>query len=420
LLIESSKKQIREIGNLFREDIEIMLEFGDVDGMNDILNRILSLENVLGIGVSQDRNIEFQNGNFEERFLKFEDISLFENLFIYNFQIGDSKVTLVYSADYYLETLEVYKTFSLFLAISLLLLGVLLFLSIRNLISFFEKLSKKLQNIDFQNFKKLDSIEANDERRYILIGVNELLLRVQSEMRKSREKDRVMFQQARLAQMGEMIGNIAHQWRQPLNEIALLIQSFEMAFYRDKLDEDFLEKRLEESEELIDKMSQTIDDFREFFNPNKEKTLFSLNTSIYDSLKLLQASFESSSISVNFNFSDEVEFFGFKNEFEQVILNILSNSKDVLENSEKREIEIEIVKGKNISISISDSGGGIPVENLSRVFEPYFTTKEQGKGTGIGLYMSKSIIEAMGGEIRVWNSEIGATFEIELPKSVDV
>jgi signal transduction histidine kinase len=220
--------------------------------------------------------------------------------------------------------------------------------------------------------------------------------------------------------MGEMIGNIAHQWRQPLNEIALLIQSFEMAFYRDKLDEDFLEKRLEESEELIDKMSQTIDDFREFFNPNKEKTLFSLNTSIYDSLKLLQASFESSSISVNFNFSDEVEFFGFKNEFEQVILNILSNSKDVLENSEKREIEIEIVKGKNISISISDSGGGIPVENLSRVFEPYFTTKEQGKGTGIGLYMSKSIIEAMGGEIRVWNSEIGATFEIELPKSVDV
>ena len=238
---------------------------------------------------------------------------------------------------------------------------------------------------------------------------------------KSREKDRVMFQQARLAQMGEMIGNIAHQWRQPLNEISLLIQSFEMAFYRDRLNEEFLEKRLEESEEIIDKMSQTIDDFRNFFNPNKEKSLFSINGSIEDGIKLLQASFDNSSIEIKKDFSDEVELFGFQNEFEQVILNILSNAKDILisRDCQIRRVEISISKYENWAfVSISDTGGGVSEKSLSRVFEPYFTTKEQGEGTGIGLYMSKSIIERMGGKIEVENGELGAVFKISLPIGV--
>jgi signal transduction histidine kinase len=420
LLLQSSQVQVREIGNLFREDIEIMLSFEDREGVEDILDRMVSIKNIVGVAVTKGEKLEFENGEIVEEALykNFQEVSLFEKNLIHSFRIEDFQITLFYSAKQYLEMVELYKTFSIFLLFALLFLSAIFFFAIRRITSFFETLSKKLQEIDFANFQpiELTSIKSNDEREYILRGVRELLLRVQSEISKNREKDRVMFQQARLAQMGEMIGNIAHQWRQPLNEIALLVQSFEMAYYRDKIDEEFVEKRIKESEELVDKMSQTIDDFREFFNPNKEKDFFYLQDSIESALKLLWASFENNSIKVKENFGDSVKIFGYKNEFEQVIVNILSNSKDVLINSEERAVKIEIFREtESVQISISDTGGGILEENLQRVFEPYFTTKEQGKGTGIGLYMSQAIIKNMGGKIDVRNLEKGAEFQIVLP-----
>jgi len=422
LLLKNSEVQIKEIGELFKSDIEIMLSFDDSDGMNDILNRVTSLKSVLGIAVSKNGEVKFQKSDFDIKLLKNQnEIYLVDDevsFFIYNFYIDSFKITLLYSAEQYLERVEIYRTFTLSLFIALLIFSSLFFLSIWRIISFFETLSTKLQEINFTDFKpiELNQIETNDERKYILKGVKELLQKVQKEIIASREKDRVMFQQARLAQMGEMIGNIAHQWRQPLNEISLLIQSFEIAFYRGKIDEAFIEHRLNESEKLVDKMSETIDDFREFFNPNKEKTEFSINRSIEEAIKLLQASFDNSSIQIKKLEFPDIYFKGFKNEFEQVILNIISNSKDVLLNSDEKIIFFRLKKLKSsIQISISDTGGGVPKKDIDRIFEPYFTTKEQGKGTGIGLYMSKSIIKNMGGDIEVSNSKTGAKFKIILP-----
>ena len=421
LLLKNSEIQIKEIGELFKSDIEIMLSFEDDDGMNDILNRVTSLKSILGIAVSKNGNINFQKGLFDKNFLEKRDREIYLNdeVFIYNFQIELFQITLLYSAERYIERVETYGIFSIALFTIISVFASIFFLSIRRIFLFFENLSQKLQEIDFGNFKpiELDSIQANDERQYILKGVKSLLLKVQKEITNSREKDRVMFQQARLAQMGEMIGNIAHQWRQPLNEISLLIQSFEIAFYRNKIDEDFIEKRLDESEKIIDKMSQTIDDFREFFNPNKEKNRFSINSSIQEAIKLIEISFQTNSIEIEQKFDQDILFFGFQNEFEQVILNLLSNSKDVLLNSDEKLIYISLQKTQtSIKISISDTGGGVKEENIDHIFEPYFTTKEQGKGTGIGLYMSKSIIKNMGGDIDIRNIEKGAEFRISLPR----
>jgi signal transduction histidine kinase len=424
LLLKSTEVQIDEVQQLFRDDIAIMLSFGDNNGVGEVLGRVTSLENIVGIYLKSE-NIEFKAGVVKEEWLKsrssFSLIDDSENpVFLHSSYIDNSSLKLFYSANNYLETMQIYNNFFKILTVAIAIFGTIFFISIRKMVSFFEALSEKLQTIDLsRNFQPItfQNLKTDDEREHILRGVNELLQRIQSEVSKSREKDRLMFQQARLAQMGEMIGNIAHQWRQPLNEISLLFQSFEMAYFRGKVDDVFIEKRVLESEKLVQKMSQTIDDFREFFNPNKEKADFDIGDSIDDAVKLLQASFDNSSIQIIKKYQRGIELFGFKNEFEQVLLNILSNSKDVLQNSENsRWIEIGVENHKErLFISLYDSGGGIKEDILERVFEPYFSTKEQGKGTGIGLYMSKAIVESMSGEIAVVNREFGAEFTIKFP-----
>lgn len=248
----------------------------------------------------------------------------------------------------------------------------------------------------------------------------ELEEKVIVETSKQKEQEQLLIQQTRLAAMGEMIGNIAHQWRQPLNALGLILQNLKFSYEIGELDEKMIDKSVKKATMLTENMSKTIDDFRNFFRPNKAKENFKINEGITKAVELIESTFEHNNIKLEKDFaSSEIEFFGFTNEFSQVILNLLTNAKDaVLEN--KIENPLIIIQTKiddeYIYISIKDNGLGIKDEIINKIFEPYFTTKDEGKGTGIGLYMSKIIIENnMNGKIEVKNEQNGANVIIKLP-----
>ena len=239
------------------------------------------------------------------------------------------------------------------------------------------------------------------------------------------EQQQLMFNQAKMAAMGEMIGNIAHQWRQPLNALGLIIQGIEDAHLHGELDEQYLYDMTVKSMDKIEFMSQTIDDFRNFFQPNKAKETFDMAVAIDKTIDIIGKTLESHHISLVFDGVEEGIYMieGYRNELQQVILNLLNNAKDALcsyygdGRDTAKWIRISIEKKDNMNVlSIEDNAHGIPESIIERIFEPYYTTKEEGKGTGIGLYMSKMIIEQnMGGRIEVSNHLEGACFSIYFP-----
>jgi len=228
-----------------------------------------------------------------------------------------------------------------------------------------------------------------------------------------------MIQQARLASAGEMIGNIAHQWRQPLNSLALVTQR--LGLYQEKglLDEKKLEESLKQSIDIIQNMSSTIDDFRNFFNPKKEKKDFLLIESINNAYAIVEASLAHANIHYELSLNNKnLQLNGYSNELSQVIVNLLNNAKDALISSGAEykliSIKVEESEGK-VEIKVSDNGGGICDEHIAKIFEPYFSTKEEGKGTGVGLYMSRTIIEDhMSGQLSAKNCDGGVCFIIGL------
>ena len=244
-----------------------------------------------------------------------------------------------------------------------------------------------------------------------------LEIRVQKEVEKNREKDRIMFQQARFAAMGEMIANIAHQWRQPLSELGILLFKIKDAFLKN--DTERFQKDYNDCKVVINRMSKTIDDFRDFFKPSREKSDFYIEDTVNEAIFIIKETLKSHNIKINFNNKQSIIINGYPNEILQVILNILNNAKDVLisKNVPEKKIEINISSsGNQVKISICDNGGGINENILDKIFDPYFTTKHSKQGTGIGLYMSKKIIEQNGGSIEVINKKAGACFMIKLPK----
>lgn len=233
-----------------------------------------------------------------------------------------------------------------------------------------------------------------------------------------RRKDQMLILQDRLAVMGEMINNIAHQWHQPLNMLGLMIQQLPLFYQSGEISEEMLKGYVGESMELITHMSQTIEDFRNFFRPDKEKVTFSVNQVIARTLALIVKSFKDHNIGIALHTEDDLMANGHPNEYAQVLLNILMNARDELvgHNVDAALISIHaFVEGGISVVTITDNAGGISDEIIDRLFDPYFTTKSPDKGTGIGLFMSKTIIEkSMGGSLTVRNTGSGAEFRIEV------
>ncbi len=232
--------------------------------------------------------------------------------------------------------------------------------------------------------------------------------RIAREVENSRKRDNIMFQQARLASLGEMLQNIAHQWRQPLGSLMMIIQSFESKFHAGKLNETFISSRVSDAQLLSKNMSETLEDFRTFFNPNRAKKAFSIKEVIQKAIDLSKYQLEKEEIFLTLKMKEDLEVFGFKNELIHVLLNLINNSKDVLSTKSQLSKRIILIVAKQtqeaIFIHVIDNGGGIKSDIITKIFDPYFTTKHKSVGTGIGLYMSKQMVEKhMNGRIRAKN-----------------
>ncbi len=223
--------------------------------------------------------------------------------------------------------------------------------------------------------------------------------------------------QSKLASMGEMIANIAHQWRQPLTHLSYLLMNLKLAYEKDKLSAEYFEKKTTMANAQIKYLSDTIDDFRNFFRNTNSKESFNLSESIKEVVNLLKDSFNHNNIKVDLSLNDSILVKAYRGEFLQVIFNILNNAKDEFLKKEiaSPKINIKTYISKNgTRIDISDNAGGIKSELLEKIFEPYFSTKD--KGLGIGLYMSKIIIEKSEGKLEARNIKSGALFTIKFKK----
>ena len=242
--------------------------------------------------------------------------------------------------------------------------------------------------------------------------------KVKEEIIKNQEKEKLMLQQSRLAQMGEIISMIAHQWRQPLNTISILNQSVVLKFNMKKLDKEYIQYFQDSSKKQIKHMSETIDDFRNFFKPEKEKINFCINAVVNNTLNMIKPVLTKENINITFEATKDIYIVGYANELGQAVLNIINNAKDALiENKiEKKQIKMTLSKkGSKSILTIEDNAGGIPNNIMDKIFQPYFSTKNEKNGTGLGLYMTKIIIEEhLEGKLEVSNNKDGAVFKIIL------
>jgi len=267
-----------------------------------------------------------------------------------------------------------------------------------------EELNKNLEQRVNDQTKELQELNKNLEQKVI------------NEIAKNEEKQKVMFWQSRLASLGQMLSNIAHQWRQPLTELNLTIYNMKKDALNDNKEE--MITSYNQSKEIVKNMSNTIEDFTNFFNPNKKKKLFNLKDSIQEAILISERTIKDEHIFLKTNLSD-IKVVGITNELTQIIINLIQNAKDAFSANNIQQKEIKITTSKddnNAIIEVKDNAGGISEENLEKIFEPYFTTKHSTSGTGLGLFMSKMICEqGFNGSLQVLNINSGVIFTIKIP-----
>ncbi len=244
--------------------------------------------------------------------------------------------------------------------------------------------------------------------------------KVKKEIEINREKELQLIHQSRLAQMGEMVSMIAHQWRQPLSSISSTVTTLELKVIMDEYDSTYFTQQLKNISNYSQYLSSTIDDFRNFYKSSDVKIQIKLEEIINNALKIIEPSLDSKGIKINKYYKSNQSLLTYANEVQQVIINILQNAQDILIqrdiNNPTINISIDISEEMNI-IEIIDNANGISEDIILKIFDPYFTTKDTLDGTGLGLFMSKKIIEnRCNGKLLVFNKNNGAVFKILLPK----
>jgi len=253
-----------------------------------------------------------------------------------------------------------------------------------------------------------------------LLSLNDSLhSKVENAVEEVREKDKLMVQQARLAQMGEMIAMIAHQWRQPLSSISAISTNLQLSLALDEeVTKETLEQELKSIDNRVTLLSNTIDDFRNFYNTNNEKSTFDLSKTITQAIEVLSPAISNAHVTLTFEDSLESSIKSLENEIIQVLMNIIKNAIDILkEREQERNIIVTAYQdSEQTYIVVQDNAGGVSEEIINHIFDPYFSTKKEKHGMGLGLYMSKLIIqEHCDGTLDVHNSDEGAVFTITLP-----
>lgn len=273
----------------------------------------------------------------------------------------------------------------------------------------FNEMAHKLQNVIAELHEHKGHLEQEVAKR------TEELAHSLKELKKTQT---YLIQQNKLAFLGEMMSNIAHHWRQPITIVNLVAESIKVSFEDGELTEELLEQKTATINDILQKMSKTIDDFRSFFAPESEESEFGIADAVHEALAIIQDALENLGIKTEIDIHDNPIIKGYKKEYSQVILNLMTNAKDILITKQNKDkwIKITVKKEQEKSIlTVEDNGGGIPKESMDKIFDPYYTTKFKSGGAGLGLYMSKMVIEKnMHGDLSVENTDIGAKFTISL------
>jgi C4-dicarboxylate-specific signal transduction histidine kinase len=288
--------------------------------------------------------------------------------------------------------------------------------TIANMIySFYDKLNIAI--LTCENYTTLET-EVDKKTESLQVLNQSLEKRVEKAVKEANAKEKIMLEQSKLAIMGEMIAMIAHQWRQPLGVVKMIIQTIELKNRLNDLTPEEITDNIKHASETIDYMSQTINDFRNFFKPDKKQEIVSLSDMIHSTIKFIQHTYNTNDIAISLDIRHDQEIEIIKGEFTQVLLNIFNNAKDVLIDNleDNRKVTVSTSKKEeNLIIDIADNAGGIPEDILPKIFDPYFSTKSKN-GTGLGLYMSKIIIDThFSGHLGAFNNDTGAVFRITLP-----
>ncbi|MFK5882712.1 MAG: cache domain-containing protein [Sulfurospirillum sp.] len=334
--------------------------------------------------------------------------------------------TTVYMEEFEVMSHKLQKIVGSLGIMTLLIAIIISFVFFKKLLQPILTLSNMANSAIQGDYSVRSNVKANDEIGQLSKNFNMMIETIE----KNIKKEKKIMEQSRLAQMGEIMSMIAHQWRQPLSSISSAVVNIQIKIHSKKYDFEnkndtllflnLLNKKLNSIEEYVQFLSTTVDDFRTFFKQDSNKKLVPLAIPINKALQMIETSMSNKNIQINKNFQANNEVLIYKNELIQVILNILKNSEDnfIEKNIPNPTVHITTKEEKNMNlISIVDNGGGIPDDILSKIFKPYFSTKVEKNGTGLGLYMSKVIIEEHhNGILRARNVENGINFEIILYK----
>ena len=380
---------------VFKKNIIKNINKKQIEINNDIDNMIFLAQN----SENEKMKVHIQN-----LYLKINsiDISL-SNLSNYDMDLAIEEKNI---------TENIFDIIIILLNISIIIIFIVSIVLSVGLLRYFDQINLHLEEIIIEKTKELRNINSD------------LNSKIKKEIEISRKKDLVIYQQAKLSSLGEMLNNIAHQWRQPLSSLLIIMQSVQSKMELGKLTLDIVKKKANDTMFLVQNMSSTLEDFQNFFDPKKNKTLFLISKCINQALELSKYQLNEANINVLLNIKDDIEIYTYYNELSHVLLNIISNSKDALNNFDNnfnKKIKILVYK-KDLMLIIecSDNGGGIENDVLTKIFDPYFTTKYKSAGTGIGLYMSKQIIEKhMHGSLNCKNVKLakdnGVKFKITIP-----
>jgi len=241
--------------------------------------------------------------------------------------------------------------------------------------------------------------------------------RIKLQLKLAQTNQKRFEQQAKMAAMGEMMDAVAHQWKQPLNALSMMSDMLLDDFNNELVNQEYISELTSDTQVQIEHMVNTLNEFRNFFRPKETKENFGIKRSLSSVLILVNDEFIKNNINICIQSDKEVLIYGIENEFKHLVLNIINNAKDAFNerNIKLRDIYISFVKSEtDILLNIRDTAGGIPSHVINDIFKPEFTTKKEGKGTGIGLYMSTQIAEKLGGKLSVENIDNGASFSLKI------
>ncbi|KLE03704.1 sensor histidine kinase [Aliarcobacter butzleri] len=414
VLLEDEK--IDSIVKTLTPIISINLTLGLEENIKELIKDNMQNHNeVIGIRIlNSDKKIVYEEYKSDIKKARVYNIDLYDA--ILKTKIGDLNLYYTFSS-IYSELLSEFNIFlfliTIFFILSLLISSLLIKFNLKPL----KSLKDKMLNYSLDSKTIFEEENFKNEISLINNSAYKMIKKIEEEVEKRILYEKDIMQKTRLASMGEMLDNIAHQWRQPLMKINAILLNTDRNIELKNYDEKYLKDRLDDISNTVYFMSNTIETFREFLNPNKTKQEFEISESIEKSLKVLNTSLKGINIDID---KKEIFINQIESEFMQVIISILSNAIEIFNerNIKNKLLNISIYEDeKNIFISIEDNASGIDKNNLDKLFDPYFTTKHKTGGTGMGLYISKIIMmNSFNGDIKVENSSLGAKFILNIPK----